>query len=71
MNVKHQFRRRSSVDEFDTGKMQQRIGPSHIAYENILGVGLMMQRFEEAKKRTWKEQMNKIQHAPKLKEGKT
>ena len=71
VKVKHRFRRRSSVEEFDTGKMQQRLEPSLIAHENMLGAGLMMQRFEDDMKRTWNEQMNKIQHALKLKEGKT
>ena len=40
---------------------------NHIAYENMLGVGLMMQIFEDDMKRTWNEQMDKIQHAQKLK----
>ena len=52
VKVKHRFRRRSSVDEFDTGKLQQRVEPSHMAYENMLGAGLMMKRIEDDMKRT-------------------
>ena len=42
--------------------------PSHIAYDNMLGAGLTMQRFEDDMKETWNENMIKIQHALKLKE---
>ena len=51
VKVKHQFQRQRGVDEFDTGKMQQRMGSSHIAYDNMIGAGLMMQRFEDDMKR--------------------
>ena len=52
------------------GRYKRRKGPNHIAYENMLGDGLIMQIFEDDMKRTWNEQMNKIHHALKLKEGK-
>ena len=51
-------------------RCNKRKEPSHIAYDNILGAGLMMQIFEDDMKRTWNEQMIKIQHALKLKECK-
>ena len=70
VKVKHRFRRQSSVDGFDTGKMQQGMEPSHIAYDNMLGAGLMMQKFEDDMKRNLKDQMNKAQHALSLKESK-
>ena len=50
------------------GRYKRRKGPNHIAYENMLGDGLIMQIFEDDMKRTWNEQMIKIQHALKLKE---
>src|ERR1043165_8795564 len=53
-----------------SGRYNRRKKPSHIAYDNMLGAGLMMQRSEDDMKRTWKEQMIKIQHAQKLKESK-
>ena len=40
MEVKRRFRRRSSVGEFDTRKVQQKLESSHIAYDNMLGAGL-------------------------------
>ena len=49
VKVKHRFRRRSSVGEFDTRKMQQQLETSHIAYDNMLGAD-----FEERRlKMTW------------------
>ena len=52
------------------GRCKKRKEPSHIAYENMLGAGLMMQRLEDDMKRTRNEQIIKIQHALKLQEGK-
>ena len=52
------------------GRYNKIKGSSHIAYDNMLGAGLMMQRFEDDMNRTWNEQMIKIQHALKLKECK-
>ena len=46
VKVKHRFRRRSSVGEFDTRKVQQQLETSHIAYDNMLGADLK-------KKMTW------------------
>ena len=49
-------------------RYNRRKGSSHIAYDNMLGASLRMQRIEDDVKRTWNEQMIKIQHALKLKE---
>ena len=40
VKVKHRFRRRSSVGEFDTRKVQQQLEASHIAFDNMLGLTL-------------------------------
>ena len=34
--------------------------PSHIAYDNMLGAGLVMQRFEDDTEQHFHDQMNKI-----------
>ena len=41
-------------------RCNKRKEPSHIAYDNILGAGLMMQIFEDDMKRTWNEQKIKV-----------
>ena len=57
------------------GRYNRRKEPSHIAYDNMLGAGLRMQRIEDDMEQNLNDQMNKIQHALRLnrkqeKEGK-
>ena len=59
VKVKHRFRRRRSVDEFDTRKIEQRKEPSHIAYDNMLGVFSRMQWIQDDMEGSFKEQMNR------------
>ena len=60
VKVKHRFRRRSSVDEFDTRKVQQKMESSHIAYDNMLVAGMRLQRVEDDMEQHLNDQMNKI-----------
>ena len=62
---------RVGVGEFDTRKVQQRWNPSHIAYDNMLGAGLMMTRFEDDMQEHWNHQMIRNQHAQELTKDKT
>ena len=48
------------------GRYNRRKGSSHIAYDNMLGASLRMQRFEDDMEQNLNDQMNKIQHALKL-----
>ena len=52
-------------------RYHRRKEPSHIAYENMLGAGLMMKRIEDDMKESWDDQMTRSQHAHKLTESKT
>ena len=51
-------------------RCNKRNEPSHIAYDNMLGAGWRLQRIEDIMEHNLKDQLNKIQHALKLKEGK-
>ena len=48
------------------GRYNRRKGSSHIAYDNMLGFGLRLQRIEDDMEQNLIDQMNKIQHALKL-----
>ena len=50
------------------GRYKRRKEPSHIAYYNMLGAGLMMQKLEDDMEQHLHDQMIRIQHALKLKE---
>ena len=60
VKVKQRFRRRSSVGEFDTRKVQQQLETSHIAYDNMLGDDFEERWLKRTWNKTWKEQMINI-----------
>ena len=65
VKVKQRFRRRSSVGELDTRKVQQRLESSHFTYDNMFWAQLKKKILND-KEQDLKDQMINISNALKL-----